>query len=78
MRQGWMLGQGTMSAVRSEVFEAFHEISITEEKALKAASSLSQRDNGVETLKHDVSVMKWMMRTVLAFQVAIFIKLFIH
>ena len=67
-----------MATVQSEVFEAFREIGITEEKAMKAASSLSHRDADVAGLKHDVSIMKWMMGTVLAFQVAIFVKLFIH
>jgi hypothetical protein len=45
---------------------------------MKAASSLSHRDSDVVALKHDVSLLKWMMGTVLAFQIAIFIKLFIH
>lgn len=67
-----------MTTVQSEVFEAFREIGISEEKAMKAASSLSHRDGDVVALKHDVSVLKWMMGTVLAFQVAIFVKLFIH
>jgi hypothetical protein len=67
-----------MATVHSEVFEAFRELGISEERAMKAASSLSYRDGDVIALKHDVSIMKWMMGTVLAFQVAIFVKLFIH
>jgi hypothetical protein len=29
-------------------------------------------------LKHDMSVLKWMLGFVLAFQVGIFVKLFVH
>ena len=53
-------------------------IDIPEDKALKAATALGQRDSDVVSLKTDMSVMKWMMGFVLAFQVAIFVKLFIH
>lgn len=67
-----------MSTMQAEVFEAFRSIDIPEEKALKAATALGQRDTDVTALKSDMSVMKWMMGFVLAFQVAIFVKLFIH
>lgn len=65
-----------MSAMQSEVYEAFRAIDVPEEKALKAASALSKRDDDVSSLKADMGLMKWMMGFVLAFQVAIFIKLF--
>jgi hypothetical protein len=67
-----------MSTMQAEVFEAFRSINVPEDKALKAASALSQRDSEVSALKTDVNVMKWMMGFVLAFQVAIFAKLFVH
>ena len=67
-----------MSTMQAEVFEAFRSIDIPEDKALKAATALGQRDSDVVSLKTDMSVMKWMMGFVLAFQVAIFVKLFIH
>ena len=67
-----------MSSMQAEVFEAFRSIDIPEDKALKAATALGQRDQDVASLKSDMSVMKWMMGFVLAFQVAIFAKLFIH
>ena len=67
-----------MSSMQAEVFEAFRSIDIPEDKALKAATALGQRDNDVTSLKADMSLMKWMMGFVLAFQVAIFVKLFIH
>ena len=61
-----------------EVFEAFRAIDIPEDKALKAAAALSKRDGDVASLKTDTSILKWMMGFVLAFQVAIFAKLFLH
>lgn len=67
-----------MSVMQSEVFEAFRAIDIPEDKALKAAQALSKRDDDVSGLKTDMTVMKWMLGSVLAFQVAIFVKLFIH
>ena len=64
--------------MQTEVFEAFRAIDIPEDKALKAAAVLSKRDDGVASLKTDTSILKWMMGFVLAFQVAIFAKLFLH
>jgi hypothetical protein len=53
-------------------------VDIPEDKALKAAAALSQRDDDVASLKTDTAIIKWMMDFVLAFQVAIFAKLFLH
>ena len=64
--------------MQSEVFEAFRAIDIPEDKALKAAAALSKRDDDVAALRGDLLVLKWMMGFVLAFQVAIFAKLFLH
>ena len=63
--------------MQTEVFEAIRAIDIPEDKALKAAAALSKRDD-VALLKTDTSILKWMMGFVLAFQVAIFAKLFLH
>ena len=65
-----------MSVMQSEVFEAFRAIDIPEEKALKAATALNKRDDDVASLKADMLLLKWMLGFVLAFQVGIFIKLF--
>jgi len=65
-----------MSAMQSEVFEAFRAIDIPEDKAMKAAAALSKRDDDVISLKGELLLIKWMMGFVLAFQVAIFAKLF--
>jgi hypothetical protein len=50
-----------MTALQQEVYEAFRAIDIPEEKALKAATTLAKRDDDVQTLKSDVSLLKWMV-----------------
>jgi hypothetical protein len=40
--------------------------------------AVNERDNDVAALKSDMVLMKWMMGFVLAFQVAIFARLFFH
>jgi len=67
-----------LTVVQTEAFEAFRAIDIPEDKALRAAAALSKRDDDVALLKTDTSILKWMMGFVLAFQVAIFAKLFLH
>ncbi len=78
-----------MSVIQSEVFEAFRAIDIPEEKAMKAAAALSKRDEDIfsvlkkhteefHAVKAEILLMKWMLGVVVAFQVAIFVKLFIH
>ncbi len=65
-----------MTVMQSEVFEAFRAIDVPEEKALKAAAALNKRDDEVSSLKADMLLLKWMLGFVLAFQVGIFVKLF--
>ena len=67
-----------MSAMQSEVYEAFRAIDIPEDKALKAAAALSKRDDEVASVNGELLVIEWMKGFVLAFQVAIFGKLFLH
>lgn len=67
-----------MTQMQSEVFEAFRSIDVPEDKALKAAAALSKRDDDVSSLRSELTVIKWMMGFVLAFQVAIFVKLFMR
>lgn len=67
-----------MTTMRSEVCEAFRSIDVPEDKAVKAASALGKRDDDVGTLKSDMNLLKWMMGFVLAFQIGIFVKLFVH
>ncbi|HYF87192.1 hypothetical protein [Azospirillum sp.] len=67
-----------MTTMQSEVYEAFRSIDVPEDKAVKAAAALSKRDDDVGGLKSDMNLMKWMLGFVLAFQIGIFVKLFIH
>lgn len=67
-----------MSALQAEVFEAFRSIDIPEDKALKAATALSKRDDDVTSLKSELLLVKWMVGFVLAFQIAIAVRLFVH
>ncbi|QQP88141.1 hypothetical protein IGS68_19045 [Skermanella sp. TT6] len=53
-------------------------IDVPEDKAVKAAAALGKRDDDVGTLKSDMNLLKWMMGFVLAFQIGIFVKLFVH
>ena len=66
-----------MSSLQSEVFEAFRAIDIPEDKALKAATALSRRDDDVVSLKRDMAVLKWMIGTLYPLVLAILLKLFI-
>lgn len=67
-----------MTTMRSEVQMAFRSIDVPEDKAVKAAAALGKRDDDVGTLKSDMNLLKWMMGFVLAFQIGIFVKLFVH
>jgi len=67
-----------VSALQAEVFEAFRSIDIPEDKALKAATALSKRDDDVTSLKSELLLVKWMVGFVLAFQIAIAVRLFVH
>lgn len=60
-----------------EVFEAFRSVGVPEDKASKAAQALNERDKDVASLKSDMTIMKWMMGLVLAFQIALFAKAFL-
>ncbi|EWY40083.1 integrase [Skermanella stibiiresistens SB22] len=64
--------------MQNGAYEAFRSIDVPEEKAVKAAAALSKRDDDVGILKADMSLLKWMMGFVLAFQIDIFLKMFIH
>jgi hypothetical protein len=44
--------------MQSEVFEAFRDIGIHEDKALKVAGALAKRDDDVALLKADMQVLK--------------------
>jgi hypothetical protein len=65
-----------MTTMISEVYEALKDAGASE-KSRQAAEALSKRDGDVTDLKSDVRIIKWMMGSVLAFQLAIFVKMFI-
>ena len=67
-----------MTTMQSEVYEALRSIDVPGDKAVKAAAALSKRDDDVGALKSDMNLMKWMLGFVLAFQIVIFVTLFIH
>jgi hypothetical protein len=67
-----------MTTIQSEVFEAFRDMGVAEDKAVKAAAALSKRDDDVVSLKADVNLIKWMVGFMLAMVVALFLKQFIH
>lgn len=67
-----------MSTMQAEVFEALRDIGIPEDKALKAATALSRRDEDVSALKRDMAVLKWMVGTLYPLVLAILVKLFVH
>lgn len=67
-----------MATVQSEVFEAFRDLGIAEDKAMKAASALGKRDTDVSEVKRDIAVLRWMVGTNVALTLAILLKLFIH
>jgi hypothetical protein len=73
-----MMRAAAMANMQSEVFEAFKDIGVSDEKALRAAGALARRDDDVGSLKADVALMKWMLGVVMAFEIAIFFKLFLH
>jgi len=68
----------TISVLQSEVFEAFRAIDVSEDRALKAATALSRRDDDVMPVKSELMVLKWMVGFVLTFQIATVMKLFVH
>ncbi len=67
-----------MAIIQSEVFEAFKDLGVSDEKALRAAGVLARRDDDVGSLKADMALMKWMLGVLMAFEIAIFFKFFLH
>ncbi len=64
--------------MQSEVFEAFRAIDVPEDKALKATAALSRRDDDVASIEVAFMLLKWMIGFVLAFRIAIALKIFVH
>ncbi len=66
-----------MGVMQREVFEAFRDIGVQEDKALKAAGALAKRDDDVASIKSDMQVLKWSQGIQTAFLIAIIPKLFL-
>jgi hypothetical protein len=67
-----------MSAMQSDVFEAFRAIDIAAQTALKAVIAAGRRDDDSADIKTELPLMNWMPGFVLALQIAIAVKLFVH
>ncbi len=67
-----------MSVMQGEVYEAFRAIDVPEDKALRAAEALSQRNQNVTDLKRDTTLLKWMVGILYPLMFAIFLKEFFH
>ena len=67
-----------MTIMISEIYDALTAAGAPEEKARKAAEALTKNDDRLGKIEADMLPLKWMMGFVLASQVAISAKLFIH
>lgn len=59
-----------MALTAGTVYEALREAGASEDKARRAAEDVVERDRDINALKTDVSVLKWMMGTMIALQLA--------
>ena len=67
-----------MTFMVSEVYDALVAAGSPEEKARKAAEALTKNEDRLAKIEAELLLIKWMMGFVLAFQVAIAGKLFLH
>ena len=67
-----------MTVMISEIYDALMAAGAPEDKARKAAETLTKNDDRLAKIEGELLLIKWMMGFVLAFQVAIFVKLFMH
>ena len=66
-----------MATMQGEVFEAFRELGVSEDKALRAATALAGRDDDVGSLKRDVNLTRWMVTFNLGLTLLMLGKLFL-
>jgi hypothetical protein len=67
-----------MTFMVSEVYDALIAAGYPEDKARKAAEALTKGEDRLAKIEAELLLIKWMMGFVLAFQVAIAVKLFLH
>jgi len=64
--------------LKSDVAILRSDVTILKSDVAALKSNVATNTADIATLKSDNIIMKWMMGFVLAFQVAIFVKMFIH
>ncbi len=47
-----------MSLIQAELFEAFRDMGVAEDKAMRVARALSRRDQDISNLEADVSILR--------------------
>ena len=63
-----------MSAIVKEVYDAFREAGVSEEKSTEAAKAVADFDTRFAKLEADLLVLKWMVGLVIAAEVLPFLK----
>jgi hypothetical protein len=73
-----LVAAGTPDDKARKAAEALAGFDAYEQRFVRVEADISELKRDVAELKRDNLVMKWMLGFVLAFQVAIFFKLFLH
>ncbi len=63
-----------MSAIVKEVYDAFREAGVSEEKSTEAAKAIADFDTRFAKLEADLLVLKWMVGLVIAAEVLPLLK----
>ncbi len=63
-----------MSAIVKEVYDAFREAGVSEEKSAEAAKAVADFDTRFSKIKADLLVLKWMVGLVIAAEVLPLLK----
>ena len=63
-----------MSAIVKEVYDAFREAGVSEEKSAEAAKAVAAFDTRFSKIKADLLVLKWMVGLVIAAEVLPLLK----
>ena len=63
-----------MSAIVKEVYDAFREAGVSEEKSTEAAKAIADFDTRFAKLEADLLVLKWMVGLVIAVEVLPLLK----
>jgi predicted RNase H-like nuclease (RuvC/YqgF family) len=77
-QQRFVKVEADISSIRTEITEMKGDIVTLKADVAMLKADVSELKRDVAALKADNLLMKWMLGLVLAFQIAIFIKLFLH